>query len=112
MTQSDNDNEALNAIRLANSMLKKAGKGWASIFGLTFNGISEQIKKRQQPYSYEITYDEMPGTNQLINFCRQKFPQHPLVVKMNRDIILYGAARLCEEEILILHMLYHLGTPK
>lgn len=54
LSTSDNDGESLNAIRLANAMVKKAGLSWEAIIG---RGVTSE--KPPEPEATELSPEEM-----------------------------------------------------
>lgn len=55
LTTSDNDNEALSAIRHANAMLKKNGKSWVNVIGLTHATSVPPKRPTTPPPTYRNT---------------------------------------------------------
>lgn len=56
MTTSDNDGEALNAMRMANALIKAADKTWADVLsngGTTINIAVQRAQPAAQPYAGE-----------------------------------------------------------
>ena len=62
MTQSDNDNEALTAIRMANRILKKHDSGWAAVIVKVSSYSREEEKKKEPAKKREekTTYKDAP----------------------------------------------------
>lgn len=61
LTQSDNDNEALNAIRTANKLMKRNDTTWEKVFKESKITQSESIIMHKRKHAYKMAPDEADG---------------------------------------------------
>lgn len=90
MTQSDNDHEALTAIRMANGILKRENKSWnaligggSNLFGVKHQTYAEWTQNPGRwypttPFAQEPAPENVPFMN-MLNFCLLKYPDDPWI---------------------------------